>query len=492
MPQLTISAVSNISTEIERQLQHDHPEEAARTSQGISAANMVVESWALQSHGKIISQDGASFTIEIPAAYLEELAEIIERIEGVSGSEYAVGVGADAGEAIVARRVAEQRGGSRNIVLYTPDIHSEIEDDIKDSESDIFDGEMNKAEEQRRPGEATQVVRGEVSPLHTQPSPPPSPSISADPHAPPSGDRQSAPEPSEQDLVGAIGQVLSQFKQQVPFFEQQVKSANRPAYDAVMGLVQGLIALAQQLVGNPATNEDVGEAVQKAEDDMRRSTGRRNHRCSRCGNLVSVLKDGRVEAHLHRQLRSSTLSPCDGEAALPVKKSETSKVEIDPSKPLPDSDALRKLFDWARDSIMQRGEEDWGADLFREFPTGFEHERSEHPHLDDHDTALTTIQHLKEDPNYYTKIQHMEESGVLGKEEVGRHRVVLPVGSRGVGAKGNSIKVLEPTTGKTAWHQMGAGCKLSADGHPISTKVTECGSADTPEHRAAAAGLVGR
>jgi len=560
--ELVLVASCDIDQDIERALLYDKGEQAARLSQGLEAANRIIESFVLSSHGRMLSQEGSNWSAQIPAEYLEELPAIVEQYEQATEARLHIGVGAEASEAVVARRIAEERGGQPSIVLYTPDLSDEARelDEVSDKDADAIENmnegddevdDMAKAEDnQREGGEATQIASGQLSPSAATPSPPPSPSISAgspgEPQQPPQGAPQG--QPSEEEVLGAIGQALTQFKAQVPFFEQQVKAANPQAYAAVMGMVQGLIALAQHVAGP-------GEAQPQG----------------------------------------------GGQEAPPMQKAEESKVELDPNRSLPPMEALRKLYD----STVTKGEVSPSDERFHEFVQGFQHEAKEHPHLDANQAALTAKQHLAEDPQYYSKLGALEDSGVIGEgsapldkasvfdaahvvkhlratdstgdddfldslaESVGQHpqwqlgpvpvkhidsdaernpktiayyasmpactappvvvvprvgpgkqlwsvldgghrtqaaqargdktvmaysplnKVVLPVGSRGVGAKANSVKVLEPVTGKATWHGMGSGRKMSGDGHALSTIVGECPSADSPEHRAQAAGLVG-
>jgi hypothetical protein len=256
-------------------------------------------------------------------------------------------------------------------------------------------------------------------------------------------------EPSEEDVLQAVGQTLEQFKAQLPVFEQ-MKQSNPQAYQAVMGMVEGMVAMAQRLAGG--SSEASPPAGAKGGGPYQEGPG---------------------------------LGPKLG-------KAENTKVEVEPHEALPPMEVLRKLYDTVSGNSMAMAEWRPTNQGFHEFIQGFRHEKREHPHLDAHQTALTTYQHLAEDPQYYSKLGILEQSGVLGKEEVAtRHPVVLPPGSHGVGARARSVKVVEPVTGKATWHQVSVGQKLSGDNHPLSPRVGECPSADSPEKRAADAGLVG-
>lgn len=529
--------------DIERALMYDKAEQAARISQGVDAGHRILESWVLRSHGRMLDEQGVMGSAQLSAEYLEELSDIVRQVEEATSARMHVGVGAEPSEAVIARKIAEDRGGDPAIVLYTPDLSDEARklDDMDDDEADALDGEspdddgvvggaeagapaaasgaLGKAEGgQREPGEATQVAQGALSPTAAAPSPPPSPSISAGSPSAPQGQPPAqgatpgqGAEPSEEEVLQAVGQVLTQFKAQMPFFEQQVKQANPQAYQAVMGMVQGMVAMAQRLAGGsgeatpPAGAAGGGQPVKKSEGASRlcgRWVGDKSctkfsdhpgehdpeyRACKGCGQPPGKGNCKRIDGWECEHSEPKTRE---------ITKSEATKVELEPNRALPPMEELRKLYD----STMVKGEASPSGAHFKEFVRGFEHEAMEHPHLDANQAALTAKQHLAEDPQYYSKLGLLEETGVIGEESspmakaampASRHHVVLPPGSVGVGGRSRSVKVVEPVTGKTSWHQVSTGQKLSGDGHSLSTRVAECPSADSPEKRASDAGLVG-
>lgn len=521
--------------DVERALLYGKGEEAARISQRVEAGNRIIESWVLRSHGRILDQAGVIGSAQLSAEYLEELPDIVRQVEEATKARMMVGVGKETAEAVVARRIAEERGGDPAIVLYTPDLSEEARqlDEMSDEEAEALDGQpdmvggadamapgegggaaLGKAEDnQREGGEATQIKRGQVSPTAAAPSAPPSPSFSLNPagdgqkQPPPQSPQGAQSEPTEDDVLQAVGQTLQEFKQQLPFFEQQVKTANPQAYKAVMEMVQGMIAMAQQLAGGSDQAEPppgAGQQMQKSEVERRekeeRAKDTRTTHCSLCGNPVDVAEDRSPKPHARMNNRTGKRAPCHGTTVVTLSKGEGTKVELDPNRPTPPAEELRKLYDVVSSGNMAMAEATATDQGFREFVTGFHHERREHPHLDDNEAALTAVQHLREDPQYYSKLKGLEESGVIGEGSrpldkaatpASHHHVVLPPGSVGVGGRARSVKVVEPVSGKASWHQVSTGQKLSGDGHSLSTRVAECPSADTPEKRAADAGLVG-
>lgn len=578
--------------DIDRALMYDKAEEAARISQGVEAGNRILESWVLRSHGRMLDEQGVSGSAQLSAEYLEELPDIVRQVEEATQARMHVGVGAESSEAVIARRIAEERGGDPAIILYTPDLSEEARklDEMSESEASALDGEapddgvvgggeagvpgasvggLGKAEQgQKQPGEATQVAQGQLSPTAAMPSPPPSASISASapsPGQPPAQQGQPGGEPSEDEVLQAVGQTLEQFKAQLPAFEQ-MKQSNPQAYQAVMAMVEGMVAMAQRLAGGseeatPPSGAK-GESMQKAEDEpdpapqqpSRHHVGRdlgygewddkdddeddlekadpipREKLDPKSWHIQHAHDSGAQSYVTHRGSYSATPSqytqfPTEDVAtqhlrqvaarhARPVeayravqgvgdvfkgevdpRTGESSKVEQEPHEAMPSVEELRKIYDTLSGApTMAFAEDDYFSlpphDPFLQFLAGFQHETKTQPHLDTNNAAQVAWQHLQEDPQYYAKLAP-PSIAKAAPSATGRHLVVLPPGSRGVGAKARSVKVVEPVTGKATWHQVSVGQKLSGDGHPLSPRVAECPSADTPEKRAQDAGLVG-
>ena len=140
--ELFIAAKCDIDADIDRALTYDKGSEAARLSQDLDSATRIIESWVLRAHGRMLSQEGASWSAQIPAERLEELPDITEQYENACSARLAIGVGAQPSEAVIARKIAEERGGNPAIILYTPDLSEEARklDEMSDDEANELDG----------------------------------------------------------------------------------------------------------------------------------------------------------------------------------------------------------------------------------------------------------------------------------------------------------------------------------------------------------------
>jgi hypothetical protein len=249
---LTCAYYNDADKDVERALQHDLAEEAARKSQAIEAANMVIESWVLRNGGRILNEDGTKGSFEIPAEYLEDLPDIVKQVEEACGSRFHVGIGSEPSEAISALKVAEKRGKT---TLYTPDIAEEAEEESSEDPLEMSDMSKNQFNDPGQKGEATRVAEGSLSPMHAAPSAPESAASFAGGRPQDGEQPQPGAAQNEDQVINAIGAVLQDMKAQIPFFEQQVKPSNPQAYQAVMGLVEAMIELAKQVTGGGADQE---------------------------------------------------------------------------------------------------------------------------------------------------------------------------------------------------------------------------------------------
>ena len=265
---LNICLHLNADCDLERVTLQNEPEMARRISRGIEKSIMILESWILRCGGSVVQSGGVDFQAQVPAEHLDELMDILKQVQEACESSCAAGVGAEPAEALTALTVARKRGGDPAVVLYTPEIAREADengdgelDPILDSETDALEGDeteqvpMQKKQfgDQPSPGEASKIASGHWSASHAEPSAP-SP-VSPGP-TPSPGDQQ----PQQGGgLLQAVGQVLMDVKQKLPQLEQ-MKQTNLPAYDSVMALIQAVVAMAQKLAGG-------AQPVQKAEVD---------------------------------------------------------------------------------------------------------------------------------------------------------------------------------------------------------------------------------
>jgi hypothetical protein len=280
---------SNADHDIEAATLHDEPESVRRLNFGLDKGTMLVESWLMRSGGSVVQSGGVDGQAQVPADHLDELLEVLRQYQDATEASVACGVGSEPHEALVALKVARKRGGDPAVVLYTPDVAREVEQDDGD-EDPIFPDEANGLENsqggaspmtkaqfgnQPSPGEATKIQQGALSATAAMPSapspqsPPPAPaSASASPSAPGGAPQQGGGD----DLLQAVGQVLQDVKKQLPSLEK-LKKENPGAYQSIVAMTQAVIALAQKMTGGaPAPRRRPSPEVRgPGEDRLRRA-----------------------------------------------------------------------------------------------------------------------------------------------------------------------------------------------------------------------------
>jgi hypothetical protein len=276
---------STASVEVDRATKNNKPEMARRASAGIDTGNMLWQSFVLQAGGEMITSQGTEGQAKIPADKLEELPEIIERVEKATDSRISCGVGFEQNEAEIAMKVAEHRGGKPAVVLYSEGVAQEAHDTeeskedselgpilskdaaaLEDGAPEADGGEdptLHKAEGDAKPGEASKIAAGTKDPMAAQMSAPSplTPGSPIDPNAAGQGAAPAAGQPQDPNqLKQAIVSVLQDVKTNMASI-QQLQQTDPKAFQSVIGLVQAFVAVAQQAFGPAAA-----QSMQKSEE----------------------------------------------------------------------------------------------------------------------------------------------------------------------------------------------------------------------------------
>lgn len=296
-----------LNLEMEHRLIADDPEALRRVQQKLDLADAVWKSWATSNGGSVIAIGNGSGVLEIPPGKLGAIPALQRQYGEALGSRVCIGVGTKLSEAQRALRVAKMRGGDE-IVLYTQAVDEELDEAQrpKDSLQSIL-GEAKTDEDAVKKALAENPSQGgggfggfarggnAVAPMppmqeaseHSQAEAAAAEASSAASAAPPppemthaAGDLEDAfhklagqqDQKDAQDaqaaqsdkaaIKSAIVAVLQKVRGQSAVLGQ-LKQQAPDAYNAVVGLVQGVIAMAHSL------EEAVGpqQAMQKSDDD---------------------------------------------------------------------------------------------------------------------------------------------------------------------------------------------------------------------------------
>ena len=290
---LFLSWRSTANIEVDRATRSNEPEMARRASNGIDTGNMLLQSWVLRAGGEMVVTAGTEGQAKVPAERLDELPDVLEQYEQATDSRVSVGVGFEPHEAAIALDVAEARGGKPAVVLYNEDVAREaheLEESGEEStdlgpldpedEALLEDGApeadggteptLHKAEGDAKPGEASKIAAGSKDPQAAMPSAPSPMSPASAPSAPqgqPPAGGGAAPAPGQaqdpEQLRQAIVAVLQDVKKNMPAI-QQLQQTDAAAFQAVTGLVQAFVAVAQQAFGGqPMAKSEHEEKVRE-------------------------------------------------------------------------------------------------------------------------------------------------------------------------------------------------------------------------------------
>ncbi len=277
---------STANIEVDRAIRSNEPEMARRASNGIDAGNMLMQSWVLASGGEMVVTAGTEGQAKVPAERLDELPDVLGRYEQATDSRVSVGVGFETHEAATALDVAEARGGKPAVVLYNEDVAAEAHELEESGEQDdelgpiapedealLDDGgpeadggaepTLHKAEGDAKPGEASKIAAGSKDPQAAMPSAPSpiSPASAQSPQGqPPAAGAQPGQAQDPAQLKQAIVSVLQDVKQNMPAI-QQLQQTDPAAFQAVTGLVQAFIAVAEQAFAGQPMAKSEGEGT---------------------------------------------------------------------------------------------------------------------------------------------------------------------------------------------------------------------------------------
>jgi hypothetical protein len=279
----------------------DSADDLSRLNQRIQQGNGILKAWAEGHGGRSIAQMGDGGRLEIGADHLHELPQLRQQYEQEVGSSVSVGVGKKLSEAEQALEFAVKSGGDK-VELWTEDLPNELES-LTDPNNPVklFASYLDKAEP---PLNKPNAGGGMTGPSQSTPAGATPPTPEGSEHSenealqsmlesqPPAAQpvdlagqfgqladesegaeqeqkqqqaQQQQNEEQSDNVRGAIVEVLKQFKEQGPLWEQ-LKEAQPEAYKTLTGVIQAMIALAKQVYGGE--EEQPEQDVKKSEDDI--------------------------------------------------------------------------------------------------------------------------------------------------------------------------------------------------------------------------------
>jgi len=288
-----------IGTQVERAALQDDVVKLSRISEGIRRAGIIMNSFAIERGGRVISSGGDEGNLLIPASAVGELTKLREMYYEASGATLSVGIGRRLSEAGKALMAAKIRGKDR-VVMYDPAIDEELaelvaEDQPEDEkiaeaylkgepDPDEGDGEpsslrqrlrdaigrsrqsLQKEDESPDPGEeeAQTDEPGQDGPVPPEGEGDPSEQEGEGEGQPPeqSGGQGEPGAGSKEELQQIVAGTLEAMNRQKPALEQLAEAAPE-VYASIVATVQTMLELARYALGEEAPAE--GQPDQEAD-----------------------------------------------------------------------------------------------------------------------------------------------------------------------------------------------------------------------------------
>jgi hypothetical protein len=250
---------------------HDDAAGLARISNLIDSGNDVFKSWAIDHGGAQISAGGDEGVLEIPATALMDLQDIKLKYEALLDLTVSIGVGLKMSQAFKALLASKLRGRNRT-TMYDKEVEQEIEEASKSEDSEkekIVKEYLEKRQPIHHVGSAGKPQSYHVQEKSANPEMQQAQDIKdmpAPPEDPPQENshfetsfrnfadddekkEQTAKAAKSEDLKSLkqkVAQSLASMHKQLPMLAQ-IKQASPETYTAVLGVVQGLIAIGRQI-----------------------------------------------------------------------------------------------------------------------------------------------------------------------------------------------------------------------------------------------------
>jgi len=302
-------AADHLDREANKATVEDRVDDLSKLSQRVHRGDDLFKLWAEAKGGRAIAIGNGDGRLEVGADHLDEISQLKEQYNQAVGSTCSIGVGKKLSEAEKALTYAQRTGGN-SIELFTEELEQELASlQEPEGEEKLFNSFFDKAEDDthKAPALNRSTVKnagggmtGASEPRRTGPDAPDAPTSQEDEasenqvlrgviNSQPAdtagqfsqlaeqsekkeGEEKQAQEDEAQDdedqksLRGAVVEVLKQFKEQAPLWEQ-LKGQQPDAYKTLTGVIQAMIALARKAFMDPQGEEEQEEQpVQKTEE----------------------------------------------------------------------------------------------------------------------------------------------------------------------------------------------------------------------------------
>lgn len=274
----------SIGAAIGRAILTDDVGEVRRVDQAIIAGNELFTSFAQRSGGQVVECGGDETRFEIPAEHLGDLEAVRQQYADAVGATVSVGVGTKLSESAKALMISKIRGKDQ-ITLWHPDMQAELDAVTeKDESHKIAEEYLNKAndyvtgqnrgahsgfdghkmpkknDKPAKDQDEGSAIKDVIQEQKNLMPPPPEVTHSADGLEDQFHQHASEQDQHDQKQASVVGDRRDQLKAQLvevlgvvrqkSSVIAQIKDVDPQAYQALMALVQGVIALGREVLGD--------------------------------------------------------------------------------------------------------------------------------------------------------------------------------------------------------------------------------------------------
>lgn len=272
-------AADHLGTQVGQSVMTDDVAEVRRVDQLFAQAGELWRSFALRCDGTVIEDGKGMGRIELGASYLSELPQIVRQYSEAVSVPVSAGIGMKMSQSAKALEDAKKKGNQ--IVLWHPDM--EVEEPAELNKAVLaqnagqgagFAGHqvshrvIDRHPDHEQGEEIKKLVRKNPAPKFDQPS---AYELEESLHneASKQGEKDQAAtqqnDNTKDQLKQQLGKILTVIRAKAPIIAQ-IQQADPEAYQSVMALVQGVIALAREVLPTAPPASEGQAPVQKSEE----------------------------------------------------------------------------------------------------------------------------------------------------------------------------------------------------------------------------------
>lgn len=254
----------NFTEQYEAALAEGTPEALMKFNAPYGRSAQEISDWTKTiAQGQVLTSFGENIAIQISTDMVSQLSQFIEKWEFTAGTLFGIGLGLTPEEAFKASIISKDHYGAQKMVMYTPDVEQMFERE--------FEGEMMKSE---KPNQGLNF-----------------PGLSLD--------EEKLPQKGEvvdktSQIKSKLLETLTRLKDKAPAVAQ-IKDVDPEAYKSIVGLVQILVDLAQNLNKTEIQVFEVEESSSSSDEFLETSHSHELQKDIELNHPVGWVEKGKIK-----------------------------------------------------------------------------------------------------------------------------------------------------------------------------------------------------